>query len=203
MNLMYLWAKALKKFRGSALKNSNIDATSKVEPGSHVVNSVFGKHSYCGYDCAIVNCRVGSFCSISDNVIIGGARHPMEWVSTSPVFRSGRDSVKAKFSNFDYDGLVETEIGHDVWIGGNVLIKAGVKIGNGAVIGMGSVVTKDVEMYTVVAGNPARVINRRFTEEVAQKLEKTKWWDFPEEKLRKYSAYIQSPEEFISKVETE
>lgn len=89
--------------RGAAIRNSYIDATSKVESGSQFVNSRMNKYSFCGYDCQIVNCRIGMFCSIADNVKIGGARHPIEWVSTSPVFYSGRDSVKKKFSTFDRD----------------------------------------------------------------------------------------------------
>jgi acetyltransferase-like isoleucine patch superfamily enzyme len=112
--LKYIWAKLCKKIRGSAIINSRIDKTSKVEAGSHVVNSIFDRHSYCGYDCKIYNTEVGSFCSIADNVVIGGGQHPMEWVSTSPVFRSGRDSVKAKFAEFEFEDGKATVIGSDV-----------------------------------------------------------------------------------------
>ena len=98
MSPIYFWSKLLKKLRGSAIVNTTIHKTSKVESGSHVVNTTFDKHSFCGYDCKIENCDIGSFCSIANHVIIGGAFHPMEWVSTSPVFYEGRDSVKAKFS---------------------------------------------------------------------------------------------------------
>ena len=96
MTISYLLAKVLKKIRGSAIVNSKIHKTSKVESGSHIVNTVFDRHSFCGYDCEIFNCDIGSFCSIANNVIIGGGMHPIDWVSTSPVFYEGRDSVKLK-----------------------------------------------------------------------------------------------------------
>ena len=89
----------------------------------------------------------------------------MHFVSTSPVFLSHRDSVKAKFSRFDYLDLPRTRIGSDVWIGHGAHVRAGVEIGHGAVVGMGSVVTKDVPPYSVVGGNPARVLRMRLSEE--------------------------------------
>src|SRR6185312_1217704 len=98
MNILYILSKVLKKIRGSSIINSKIDKTSKVESGSHIVNTTFDRYSFCGYDCEIVNCDIGSFCSIANNVKIGGGMHPMQWVSMSPVFYEGRDSIKAKFS---------------------------------------------------------------------------------------------------------
>lgn len=98
MNIIHLTekflAKFLKKIRLRSITNSFIDSTSKVEAGSTIVNSSFDKYSFCGYDCQIINTTIGSFCSIANNVIIGGAMHPIHWVSTSPVFYKGRDSVK-------------------------------------------------------------------------------------------------------------
>ena len=93
-----LFSKALKKLRFSAIRNSRIDKTSKVESGSNLVNVSMQKHSFCGYNCEIFNAEIGSFCSIANNVVIGGAMHPITWVSTSPVFYDGRDSVKKKYS---------------------------------------------------------------------------------------------------------
>lgn len=200
MNPKYLYAKIWKKIRGSAISNSNIHKTSKVEAGSQIVNSTFDKHSFCGYDCIIINCNVGSFCSIANNVTIGGSQHPMEWVSTSPVFRAGKDSVKKKYSEHEFKDGKKTIIGNDVWIGERALIKQGVTIGHGAVIGMGSVVTKDVEPYTIVAGCPARVVRKRFDESVIGKLLEIKWWNFNDELLQEYSPYVTNPTNFINKV---
>jgi acetyltransferase-like isoleucine patch superfamily enzyme len=195
--LIYYWAKLLKKLRGSAIRNSSIHKTSKIESGSSVVNTIMGKHSFCGYNCEIMNAKIGSFCSIANGVIIGGGMHPVDWVSMSPVFYEGRDSVKAKFSLYKREAVKETLIGHDVWIGQNSLIKQGVKVGNGAVVGMGSVVTKDVEPYTIVAGVPAKEIKKRFNKKTIDDLLKSEWWNLPYEKLKKLAVNIKEPNKFL------
>jgi acetyltransferase-like isoleucine patch superfamily enzyme len=199
MSPLFLWAKFIKKIRGSAIRNSTIEKTSKVEAGCHVINSTFSKHSYCGYDCKIYNTDIGSFCSIADNVSIGGSQHPTEWVSTSPVFRAGRDSVKKKYTEFEFKDDKRTTIENDVWIGEGVLIKQGVIIGNGAVIGMGSVVTKNVEPYSIVGGCPAKVIRKRFDDSIIEKLLEIRWWDFSEIDLQEFAQYFTNPAEFIKK----
>jgi acetyltransferase-like isoleucine patch superfamily enzyme len=203
MKLLYYWAKFFKKLRGTAIINSRIHKTSKVEAGSEVVNSTFDRYSFCGYNCTIANCDIGAFCSISNSVVIGGARHPMEWVSTSPVFSSRKDSVKMKFSKHNKGNTLKSRIGNDVWIGEKALIKAGVLIGDGAVIGMGSVVTKDVPPYAIVAGCPAKIIRKRFDDETIEKLLKIKWWAFDDALLERYAKYVTSPEDFIQEVEKE
>lgn len=190
----------MKKVRGKALINSSIHRTSKVEAGSEIVNSTFDKHSFCGYDCTVVNCEIGSFCSISNRVIIGGGMHPVDWVSTSPAFYEGRDSIKVKFSEHKRDNPKITKIGHDVWIGENVLIKQGVSIGTGAVIGMGSVVTKDVEPYSIVGGCPARKIRDRFDKSVSQELLKSKWWKFSDDRLKLLGSHFSSPADFLNEI---
>lgn len=156
------------------------------------------RHSYCGYDCSILNCDVGAFCSISNFVSIGGVAHPLHFVSTSPVFLSHKDSVKTKFARHEYLPVLRTSIGHDVWIGERALIKAGVRIGHGAVIGMGSVVTKDVEPYAIVAGNPARFLRFRFDEIVVQGLLDLQWWNLPEAELEKLGSLFNDPLKLLS-----
>lgn len=193
----YLWSKVFKKIRGAAIKNSVIDKTSKVEAGSSVVNTIMDKYSFCGYDCEITNCSIGKFCSIADKVIVGGSFHPMQWVSTSPVFYYGRDSVTKKFSEYKKEDVRKSEIGHDVWIGNCVLVKQGVKIGTGAVVGMGSVVTKDIPPYEIWAGNPARYIRRRFSDTISKQLLDSEWWELPEERLADAAQYIREPEKFL------
>jgi acetyltransferase-like isoleucine patch superfamily enzyme len=155
------------------------------------------KHSFCGYDCEISNCEIGSFTSIANGVVIGGGMHPIDWVGTSPVFYEGRDSVSAKFSEFQREGVETTFIGHDVWIARNALIKQGVTIGNGAVVGMGSVVTKDVPPYSIVGGNPAKLIRMRFSDEIIDELIKSEWWHLDEDILRKCSKNIKDPKLFL------
>lgn len=193
---LYLWAKFLKKIRGAAIKNSIIDKTSKIESGSQIVSSTFGRHSFCGYDCQIINCDIGSFTSIANNVVIGGGAHPIDWVGMSPVFYEGKDSVKTKFSEHKRPFPKRTLVGSDVWIGEKVLIKAGICIGNGAVVGMGSVVTKDVEPYSIVAGNPAKTIRMRFNNETIKLLLESKWWEWEETKIKNYAKLFNNVDEF-------
>lgn len=190
----------IKKSRIPSIKNCNIHSTSKVESGSNVCNSNIGKYSFCGYDCEISTVSIGSFCSIANNVIIGGGMHPMSWVSTSPVFYEGRDSIPKKFFAHSREEVKKTIIGHDVWIGRNVLVKQGVNIGTGSVVGMGSVVTKDVAPYTVVAGNPARFIRYRFDEKTINELLVSKWWELDESALEKLAIDICSPSMFLRKI---
>jgi len=200
MNVILLWSKIIRKLRGSAIKDSLIHKTSKIEAGSQIVNTKMDKHSFCGYDCEISNCEIGSFTSIANGVVIGGGMHPIHWVGMSPVFYEGRDSVKAKFSKFMRDEVKTTLNGHDVWIGRNALIKQGVTIGNGAVVGMGSVVTKDVAPYAIVGGNPAKLIRYRFYDEIIEKLIASKWWELPENELKEYATYIKDPALFLEKL---
>lgn len=195
--IVYIWSKVLRKLRGAAIRHSRVDRTSKVEPGSLVVDTLMDRHSFCGYDCTILHAKIGSFCSIANGVIIGGARHPMEYVSTSPVFLSHKDSVKAKFARHPYRFVRQTTIGCDVWIGDRAMIKMGVTVGHGAVVGMGAVVTKDVAPYSIVVGNPARHIRYRFEPELIGELLALEWWNFDDEKLAGLGPSVPNPAEFI------
>src|SRR5690606_13563608 len=196
----YYYFKILLKSRGVGLVDSVLGFDSKIESGTSFISSSLGDYSYCGYDCNIVNVDIGRFCSLSNRVVIGGAAHPMHFVSTSPVFLSHKDSVKTKFSKHDYLPQIRTIIGHDVWVGENVMIKAGVRIGCGAVVGMGAVVTKDVPDYAVVAGNPARIIRYRFQREVIEDLLASEWWELSSEELFKLGRYFDSPGSFLKEI---
>ncbi|MDX1491885.1 MAG: CatB-related O-acetyltransferase [Pseudohongiellaceae bacterium] len=112
---------------------------------------------------------IGRFCSIGRNVTIGETprNHPVQWISSSLAVSS---RYIARHNN--------VSIGHDVWIGHGAVIMAGLKIGDGAVIGRNSVVTKDVEPYQIVAGNPARPIRYRFEPEQRKSLMASQWWDY-------------------------
>ncbi|SDY98328.1 CatB-related O-acetyltransferase [Pseudomonas sp. NFIX28] len=193
----YFFSRVLKKARGKAVIDSSIPSTSKVESGSTVLGTTFGAYSFCGYDCTFIKCEVGRFCSIASKVVVGGARHPMEYVSTSPVFLSHKESIKTKFSRHEYHWQPRTVIGHDVWIGEGVYVKGGVTIGVGAVVGMGSVVTKDIPPYAIYAGNPARLIRYRFSEAVIAALLKSQWWEYSDEELRAVAPDFNYPETFL------
>lgn len=204
-SLNYLYGKFFKKIlRGKCIFNSQIHKTAKINSGATIVDSTIGRYTYTCYDDEIVNCEIGQFCSISDDVIIGGAEHPIDWVSISPVFQDVIHSgPKKRFSQHHFDGIARTVIGNDVWIGKRVIIKAGVKIGNGAVIGAGAVVTKDVPPYAVVAGIPAKVLKYRFDEDTIAKLLKSKWWDLSDEELEKRAGKITEVHVFLMELESD
>lgn len=199
--LMYLVSKAIRKARPPSIVGSHVHATSKIEPGSQLYRSGMDKHSFCGYDCDIAHANIGRFVSIANGVTIGGGRHPMEWAGMSPVFYAGRDSVKAKFSEFERELPRRVSIGHDVWIGRAAIVLPGIRVGHGAVVGAGAVVTKDVPPYAIVAGNPARLIRYRFDPGIVERLLRAAWWDLDETLLAKHATDIRDVEAFLQRLE--
>ena len=124
----------------------------------------------------------------------------MEWVSMSPAFYEGRDSIEKKYSTHKRREKKVTIIGHDVWIGEKAIIKQGVRIGTGSVIGMGSVVTKDVKPYSIVAGNPAKLIRDRFDAFTIQELLRSEWWNFSDDKLSHLAQFVTNPQLFLEMI---
>jgi acetyltransferase-like isoleucine patch superfamily enzyme len=134
--------------------------------------------------------KIGKFCSIAVGVkIILGGNHPIRYVSTYP-FGAFLDDwpmapplIPAVSEADQWGSKGDVTIGNDVWIGFNAIILSGVTIGDGAVIGAYAVVASNVEPYTIVAGNPARLTRRRFDEETVRRLLELRWWDWPPEKI--------------------
>ena len=114
---------------------------------------------------------------------MNGANHKMNCFTTYPfsIFRNGWEKVTPEMEELPIKG--DTVIQNDVWIGYNSLIMPGIKIGNGSIIASNSVVVKDVEPYSIVGGNPAKLIRKRFDNEIIDLLESIKWWDWPIEKV--------------------
>lgn len=133
---------------------------------------------------------IGKYSSIETNVkIIVDGNHNTHWISSYPF----GELISGIPKNPDHPaGKGDILIGNDVWIGYGAIILPGVKIGDGAVIGAGSVVTKNIDDYEIVAGNPARHIRYRFSREKIEILKKIKWWDWPVEKIKENADILQS-----------
>ena len=138
---------------------------------------------------------VGKYSSIGPDVsIILGGNHRHDWITTSQLpaetFQAYKKFPKAKdIKNFIYS-KGDIIIGNDVWIGAKSIILSGLKIGDGAVIAAGSVVSSDIKPYTIVAGNPAREVKKRFSNDVIEKLLTIKWWDFSDERVNEFSELL-------------
>ena len=179
------------------IKNCDLDKSSKIGSGSYILYSSIGKYSYTGENCMISHSKIGKYCSIASDCIIGGASHPVDWISTSPVFIKGRNTFKVNLAKNSYIPYKETIIGNDVWIGNRAIIKSGVTIGDGAIIGMGSIITHNVNPYAIVAGNAGKLIRYRFDEDIIQELLKIKWWELKEKELSEIGDIIPYTEDFI------
>lgn len=201
--LLYYYSKFFQKIlRGKCVSNSLIHKSACVNSGCLIHNSSLGRYSYMGYDCEVINTDIGSFCSLSSGIHTGLAQHPIDWVSTSPVFQDvSNSSVKGRFAKLELPEPKRTTIGHDVWIGTNAIIKAGVNVGTGAVIASGAIVTKDVPPYAIVGGCPAKIIRFRFDDEMIKELLQSKWWELNESDLYKVGKFANKPMEFMKAIQ--
>lgn len=156
------------------------------------------RFTYLAGNSLVIKASIGPFCSIAPGVTIGLPSHPVDGISTSPIFFSNLQQCGINWrDDAVVDELLPVTIGADVWMGANALIKGGVKIGVGAVIGAGAVVTKDVPDFAIVGGVPARIIRYRFEHAVREKILASQWWDQPDLVLRKRIDQWNDPELFI------
>ncbi|WP_313226268.1 CatB-related O-acetyltransferase [Stutzerimonas chloritidismutans] len=154
-----------------------------------------GSFSYTGSTLA-ATVKVGRYCSIASGLKVFGNSHPHKWASTSPVFYSDSNLVKTfrKDHNTDIEikGYTSTNepivIGNDVWIGQDVVLARGITIGDGAVVAANSIVTKSVPAYSIVGGNPARIIKMRYDNSIIEDMLQLEWWKYGPDTLSKFDS---------------
>ena len=145
---------------------------------TYIADSEFESHVTNFYPWSKDKLIIGKFCQIAAGVefIMNDANHQMSAVSTFPIYTlDGWDMEAPSAADMPFKG--NTIIGNDVWIGQNAVILPGVQIGDGAIIGANSVVGCDVDPYTIMVGNPARVLRKRFDDEMIDLMLRFKWWD--------------------------
>jgi phosphonate metabolism protein (transferase hexapeptide repeat family) len=168
------------------VKNSRMGAWTMVGQRSEVFSSDLLDYAYLVKDVEVFNAEVGKFANVASSVRINPSNHPM-WRATLHHF--AYRSISHFMADNDDEEVMNWRsqyrvvIGPDVWIGHGAILMPGVSVGTGAIIGSGSVVTKNVPDYTIVAGNPARIIRRRVTEDVELALKRIAWWDWKREEL--------------------
>ncbi|WP_081827855.1 CatB-related O-acetyltransferase [Kozakia baliensis] len=163
--------------------------------------ATIGRHTY-GHpliqEAGTATLKIGSYCSIADQVVLILGNHAVDTVTTYP-FRTLNKIWDGASQAEDDHRTAGISIGHDVWIGFRAIILPGITIGDGAVIGAGSIVTKDVPPYAIHAGNPAKLIRYRFSPEIIDELLKIEWWNWGEEKVNTLTPELLSRdiEEFV------
>ena len=169
-------------------------------PPFRIHDSQIGDYTYISMNAFISNTLVGKFCSIGPNLVCGWGVHPIDGISTSPMFYSTKKQNGMTFSKDDkIKEEVPITIGNDVFIGANVTILDGVTIGDGAIIGAGAVVSKDIPPYAIAVGCPIRILRYRFDDKTITKIRRIEWWNFDDEKLKDVEQMFFDVEDFINK----
>lgn len=172
---------------GASVLRSRLGSYTEVGERTKLVEVDLGDYSYVANDSDLIYTQLGKFCSVASHVRINPGNHPMQRASQSHfTYRASRyfPDAEDEQSFFSWRRSHGVTIGHDVWIGHGAVVLPGRAIGTGAVVGAGSIVTRDVAPYTIVVGNPARLVRRRFEPEIAEGMERLAWWDWSHDELR-------------------
>lgn len=155
--------------------------------GNRIAYSEIGDYSYTDRQCDIANATIGKFANIASLVRIGATDHPMDRAALHHfMYRSADlwDDATDDATFFARRKARRAVIGHDTWIGHAAMVKPGITVGHGAIVAAGAIVTRDVAPYTIVAGNPARLLRDRQPPEIAARLIALAWWDWDHARIR-------------------
>lgn len=167
----------VKLYYNAFVRQAKLGKYVTVYDNSNIVQCEIGDYTYVAGQSVLLNTHVGNFCSIGPGVRCGLGRHPVNFVSTHPIFFSNLKQAQISFADASYfEEIIPIKIGNDVWIGANAIIFDGVKIDNGAIIAAGAVVNKDVPAYAIVGGVPAKIIKYRFSQTEIDYLMNFQWW---------------------------
>jgi acetyltransferase-like isoleucine patch superfamily enzyme len=185
-----------------AIKNAPLEPYLGIHRGNNVPQ--WGAFSY-SFSKLPLGLKMGRYCSIAGDVRVMGPHHDYSLISSTDIMYREFGHFPKAFEDYGVDWLPYPQqqknkpiIGNDVWVGQQVILANGIRIGDGAVIGAGSVVTKDVAPYTIVGGAPAKLIKRRFDEEIAAGFQEIQWWDYPLPLLQGLS--LADPARFIAEM---
>jgi len=194
-------------------RNVVFEGKNRIGEKSLLANCDIGMGTYMGAHAELDGVSIGRFCSIGKRLHIIAGRHPTRtFVSTHPAFfsqlkQAGFSFVSdSRFSEFKYADEFHKKyvvIGCDVWIGDDVSILDGVRIGHGAILAAGAVVVNDVLPYSIVAGVPARIIKKRFSDSQIEFLLHFKWWEQPWEWITAKAELFNDIDRFIASLRME
>jgi len=182
------------KSEGSLIKDSVVLGEVFLDRYACITRSSLLGYNAIGCFSYVRNSILGRYTHIGSRVSVGGAKHPLDWVSIGS-FQYRNDCWKSKSSIIPFDEGDGVNIGSDVWIADNSVVLGNVSLGVGSVIGAGSVVVKDVPPYMIVCGNPAREMRMRFDQIHVDHLLKTQWWNKSPKELEGLT--MNDPSQFI------
>ena len=172
------------------IMNSNLTGNLFLGLASCINRCEIGRYVGVAYFSYLADACCGHYCTFGSRVSVGAFSHPTELLTIHEVgFRDTTESYSETILTSDSQRYrdaraIKTIIGNDVWVGDNSVIIKGVEIGNGVIVAAGSVVTKDVAPYSIVAGNPSRTIRKRFSDDIIDRIQATRWWDYSMQELK-------------------
>lgn len=184
------------------VRDSKIGSWTALGAGTSLIESSFGDYSYTAGNVQIIYSTIGKYCSIANSVRINPGNHP-QWRVTQHhmTYRCVSYGLGKEDDHefFQWRRAHHCNIGHDVWIGHGATIMPGVSIGTGAIVGSGAVVTKNIGPYEIAVGVPAKVIKKRFPQQIIDSLLASEWWNWDREVLEERFRDLYNVEQFIEK----